>query len=203
MILPLINTFITEITIDDFEIVLNVLSGNPNAYAELVRKYEGRVRGYCLMMLSNPTQAEDAAQEIFIKAYEALSKFHGKSSFATWIYRISVNHCNDLLRKKIRRKTESWESLLEKEGEQIESIFAVSPNFQTREERELLMKLLSSLPETHRTVLILREIEELSYEELSGTLACSVDAVKSRLKRARKELLEKARHFLGTKTSKQ
>ncbi len=186
------------LAIDDYEIILDVLSGNRNAYAELVRKYESRVRAYCSASLGGSSQAEDAAQEVFVKAYLALGSFKGNSSFSTWIYRIAVNHCTDILRKTIKRKTESLDALLEQEGTHIESLLSASsetPGTQ-QEISETIKRLLARLPEKSREVLILREINELSYEEIAETLKCSLDAVKSRLKRARQELAGILRHFL-------
>lgn len=181
---------------EDLSVILDVLGGNRNAYTEIVRKYEARVRGYCLSMLSDPTQAEDAAQEIFIKAYQGLDHYHAKSSFSTWIYRITANHCLDLLRKRSRRRTESWEDLLEKEGERFEALFASSPEVRDSSDRaELVAKMLSYLPEKSRTLLVLREMQGLSYRELAETLKCSLDSVKSRLKRARKEIEINVRHL--------
>ena len=148
-------------------------------------------------MLSTETLAEDAAQEIFIKSYQALDQFHAKSSFATWLYRIAANHCTDVLRKIARSKTESWEALLEKEGEKVEALLtASSGDEQSVEDSDLITKLLSHLPENYREILILREMHGLSYQELAETLKCSIDAVKARLKRARQDVEQKARHIL-------
>ena len=149
-------------------------------------------------MLADASLADDAAQEVFVKAYLALDQFQMKASFSIWLYRIATNHCLDLLRKRNRQKTESWEALLEKEGPKIEALFSVPPERFSQEQSELLYRLLSYLPETLRTVLVLREIQDLSYDEIAVTLKCSLDAVKSRLKRARKELVGKLRHLLKT-----
>lgn len=192
-----------EDKIEDFEVILDILAGNRNAYSTLVRKYEVRVRGYCLAMLSDPALAEDAAQEIFIKAYQGLEKFRAGSSFSTWLYRIAANHCVDVLRKLSRRKTESWEALLERDGENIEALFITSKDaVNTTDNNELITKILSCLPEHYRTVIVLREIHGLSYQELAETLKCSVDSVKAKLKRARRELELKVRHFFHYRASK-
>lgn len=189
---------------DDVDIIAEVLGGNREAYAEIVRRYEGRVRGHCLMMLADPTQADDAAQEVFIKAYQSLGQFGNRSAFSTWLYRITANHCYDLLRKTARRKTESWEALLEREGEKIEALLArPSSGDGAADQIELLAKVFSCLPEKSRTILLLREKDGLSYQELAAALDCSLDAVKARLKRARRELEEKLRHFSKRGTSKQ
>lgn len=182
--------------------ILDVLSGNRDAYAEIVRKYENRVRGYCRMMLADSSLADDAAQEIFIKAYQALARFNGRSSFSTWLYRISVNHCTDLLRKSARGKTESWEALLEKEGDRIEGLLIAEPKLEASDQIETVLKFFSCLPEKTREILTLREAQGLSYQEIASVLNCSLDAVKSRLKRARQEIGEKLRHFLTSQASK-
>ncbi len=187
---------------DDTAIIAEVLGGNREAYAGIVRRYEGRVRGHCLMMLGDPVQADDAAQEVFIKVYLSLGQFSGRSAFSTWLYRVTANHCHDWLRKTGRRRTESWEALLEKDGDKIEALLAVpSPGADAVERNELLAHILSCLPVQSRTILLLREQEGLSYEEMAKVLECSVDAVKSRLKRARQELGGKLRHFLKAETS--
>lgn len=185
---------------EDLGVILDILGGNRNAYAEIVRKYETRVRGYCLSMLSDPTLAEDAAQEIFIKAYQGLDHYHAKSSFSTWLYRITANHCLDILRKRLRRKTESWEALLEKEGDRIEALFSTPPDAGNATDRaELITQLLSCLPEKSRTLLVLREMHGLTYREIADTLKCSVDSVKARLKRARREIESNLRHLFNPK----
>jgi RNA polymerase sigma-70 factor (ECF subfamily) len=196
------DNILQESAIDDFEVILEVLAGNRDAYAQLVRKYETRVRGYCLMMLSQAAEAEDAAQEVFIKAFQALGTFHGKAAFSTWLYRISVNVCYDILRKRQRRKTQSWDALLEKEGEKAEALFASSADPRPEESVELVAQLLAGLPDKAREIIVLRDMQGLSYEEIAETLSCTLDAVKSRLKRARREMTLKLRHFLGPRASK-
>ncbi len=196
------NVNFLEHAIEDFEIILDVLAGNRNAFANIVRRYESRVRGYCAVALSSPVLAEDAAQEIFIKAYQALGQFRGNSSFSTWIYRISANHCTDILRKLSRQKNESWEALIEKDGDKIEALLSTPPEAENSDQSELLAKLLDTLPEKSKTILVLREIHGLSYQEMADSLGCTVDAVKARLKRARQELDVKCRHLLKGPASK-
>ena len=147
------------------------------------------------MAFGDAALADDAAQEVFIKAYQALDRFQGKSALSTWLYRIAVNHCIDMIRKRARQKTESWEALLERDGEKIEALFAeAEPAQSLDEQKELLTKLLSHLPEKSREMLILREVEGLSYQELAQALNCTQDSVKARLKRTRKELDSIMRH---------
>lgn len=151
------------------------------------------------MMLGDEASADDAAQEVFIKAYQALASFKGNASFSTWLYRIASNHCLDLLRKRKREKSESWENLIEKEGDKIEALLAVAPEAAQSDRAETAAKVLSFLSERAREVIVLREMHGLSYQEMAEALGCTLDAVKARLKRARQELNEKLRHLLEFK----
>ena len=153
--------------------------------------------GYCLSMLQNHSEAEEAAQDIFIKAYQYLPKFKGNSSFSTWLYRITTNHCLDQLRKRNRRRTFSLDALIEEEGDRIHGLFSTTAVAASQmEQRDLAGKILSTLPEDYRTILTLREADGLEYQEIADVLNCSLDAVKGRLSRARKTLQENLRHFL-------
>lgn len=173
---------------EDLDALERIRAGQTDAYAVLVRKYETRIRGYCRGVLGNAAEADDAAQEVFIKAYRGLGNFQGKASFSTWLYRIAVNHCRDLLRSAQRNRTESWEALREEEGESLEARTAVLPEPRRNERWLQVQEALNRLPEQYKTVLILREVQGLSYRELADALGCSMDAVKARLRRARREL---------------
>src|SRR5579871_5118969 len=97
-----------------------VLAGDPEAFAELVRTHQARLRLACLVFLGNREEADDAAQDIFIKAFKALDGFKAESSFLTWLLRIADNHCRDLLRTRTRRRTESLDALLAEKGDAFE-----------------------------------------------------------------------------------
>jgi RNA polymerase sigma-70 factor (ECF subfamily) len=182
--------------IDEETIICEVNSGNINAFADIVRVYQGKVLGLCRSLLGDATQAEDAAQEIFLKAYQSLSTFRRDSSFSTWLYRISANHCKDLLRKRTRQKTESLEALTDQMGDAVERLFKAPAQAEvSAENAECMEKILSQLSPHERLILTLREAEGLSYQEIAETLECTVDAVKARLRRAREALNEKLRHF--------
>ncbi|PIU40412.1 MAG: RNA polymerase subunit sigma-24 [Candidatus Omnitrophica bacterium CG07_land_8_20_14_0_80_50_8] len=189
--------------IEEQDLIHKILSGETEAYTEIVRSYQGKVLGLCTSLLNNASEAEDAAQEIFVKAYQALGSFHGDSKFSTWLYRIAANHCKDLLRKRSRQKTESLDALIERSGDEVQNLW--EPSFDPRNSAgaaELVKKLLDSLSPDEMLILTLREVQGLSYQEISETLKCSLDAVKSRLRRARETLQEKSRHFLQAGTSK-
>jgi RNA polymerase sigma-70 factor, ECF subfamily len=160
-----------------------------------VRQYNKRVLSYCFSMLSNFTDAEEAAQDVFVKAYQSLSRFKGESTFSTWLYRITANHCLDILRKRNRRKNVSLESLMEQEGNPIQKFFVTPSQADIRlENRQLVDKVLSTLSGENRRVLILKESLGLEYQEIANVLGCSENAVKGRLARARKQLRENFCH---------
>ena len=163
----------------------------------MVRAHQARILRLCASLLGDPTLAEDAAQETFLKAYGGSRSFRGQSSVGTWLYRIASNHCLDLLRKRRRERTQSWEALIEESGEELHRLLAPSSDPKTAAaDTELVERALAHLTPEYRLILTLREIEGLSYQELTVALACSLDAVKARLRRARQDLLEHLRHFL-------
>lgn len=181
-------------SIEQNELIRAVLAGDKDAYGEIVRAHQERILRLCASLLGGALPAEDAAQDVFVKAYQALPRFQGGSSLATWLHRIAVNHCMDLLRQTARRRTESWEALVEREGEKVHSLFAW-PAGDAPGLADLAGRILSRLEPDQRAVLVLREIQGLSYQEMAAVMGCSLDAVKARLRRARLALQEAARHF--------
>jgi RNA polymerase sigma-70 factor (ECF subfamily) len=145
-------------------------------------------------MISNYRDAEEAAQDVFVKAYQSLDKFKGDSSFSTWLYRIGTNHCLDILRKRNRRKNVSLEALME-EGGPVQKFFVTSSQADIQlENRQLIDKILSTLSGENRRVLILKESLGLECQEIANVLGCSEGSVKGRLARARKQLRENLSH---------
>jgi RNA polymerase sigma-70 factor, ECF subfamily len=169
----------------------DVLSGTTEAFAVIVREYQAKVLGLCTSTLADRTQAEDAAQEIFIKAFKALSSFKRHSSFSTWLYRIAANHCKDVLRSRARQKTESLDRMIEERGE--EAYDALGQTKAPGSGTDTVERVLSRLSPEERVLLALREVDGLSYLEIARTLDCSLDAVKARLRRARIALQETAK----------
>ncbi len=186
---------------EELALIERILAGEHEAYAALVRAHQARLLRLCASLLGDATLAEDATQEIFFKAYQALRSFRGESAFSTWLYRIAANHCLDLLRKRRREQAESWETLVEESGEPPYDVLTTPADPKTAvANAELVQQALAQLSPEHRLILTLREIEGLSYQELTVALHCSLDAVKARLRRARQELLERVRHFLGAES---
>ena len=187
-----------DATLDERSLIQRIVAGDREAYAELVRAHQARMLRLCTALLGDSTLAEDAAQDVFFKAYQALSSFRGQSAFSTWLYRIASNHCLDLLRKRRRERAESLDALIDTSGEPLHQWLATPQDpTTTLANTELAQRALAQLSPEYRLILTLREVEGLSYQELAETLRCSLDAVKARLRRARQELLERVRHLLG------
>ena len=183
---------------DETGLVRQAREGGRAAFAELVRRHQPAVLGLCRAMLGDADEADDAGQEVFLKAWRSLAGFAGGSSFGSWLYRIASNHCLDLLRARSRRPTQSLDALVEAESPAIEKALGTgAPASAAVEAADLAARLLAALPEEQRLALVLRETQGLSYDEIAGVMGCSLDSVKARLKRARETLQNSLRHFLG------
>lgn len=177
---------------EELALVQRVQSGELDAFEDLVRAHEKTVYNLALRMTGNPQDAEDMAQEAFLKAYRSLPDFRGESKFSVWLYRIVSNVCLDHLRKQSRRTASS----LTREDEDGEEQQLEVPDESQSPERLLEQKLtreavqrgLAELPEEQRQILLLREIRGMSYEEIAETLGLEAGTVKSRIFRARKKL---------------
>ena len=173
-------------------VIRQILDGDVNAFEELMAAYEKNVYNLALRMVNDPEDAADMSQEAFIKAYQSLSSFRGDSKFSVWLYRIVSNVCLDFLRRRNRRSTVSL-SVEDDEGEETQldipdESFSPEAQLERRLTREAVQRGLSGLPPDSRQILLLREIQGLSYEEIARVLDLEVGTVKSRLFRARKKL---------------
>ena len=173
-------------------IVRKVLGGDANAFETLVLEYEKNVYNIALRMTGNSEDAADMTQEAFIKAYNSLQSFRGDSKFSVWLYRIVSNVCLDFLRSKNRRPTVSL-SVEDDDGEDAQLDGAdesQSPELlrDRKLTRDSVRRGLDSLPPDYRQILLLREIQGLSYDEIAQALSLEVGTVKSRIFRARKRL---------------
>ena len=168
--------------------------GDQNAFAELVRLYEKKVFALTLRMCKNPEDAAEAAQEAFLAAWQGLPNFRGDAAFSTWLYRLASNACVDLLRREGRHKDAAGPSFNDDEVNLEVPDTAASPHdlAERAELRAQVEEGLASLSPEHREVLILREIHQLSYDEISRILNLDTGTVKSRISRGRRQL----RNFL-------
>ena len=171
-----------------------VLNGDANAFEVIVRAYEKNVYNIALRMTSDREDALDISQEAFLKAYHSLHTYRGEGSFSVWLYRIVSNTCLDFMRSRSRRNEVSL-SVEDESGETAEMEIrddSLSPErlYERKLTRESLRKGLMRLPEDQRKILLLREIQGLSYEEIARVLSIEGGTVKSRTYRARRKLCE-------------
>ena len=176
----------------ELAVIRKILDGDVNAFEELMAAYEKNVYNLALRMVRNPEDAADMSQEAFIKAYNSLSNFRGDSKFSVWLYRIVSNVCLDFLRRQSRRGAVSL-SMEDSEGEEVQLDIpdeSQSPErlLEQRLTRDAVRRGLQAVPPDSRQILLLREIQGLSYEEIAQALDIEVGTVKSRLFRARKKL---------------
>ncbi len=178
----------------DEDLVIKIKNGDQDAFEQLVHRYEGKIYSVAYRFMGNHADAGDLAQDTFIRMYQALPGFRGDSSFATWLYRIAANACRDELRKKQRRRNVSMDEMIEASPANIPtaaSEYSPEEAVQRQEIRHQVQECLNRLSDDHRLILVLREIQGLSYEEIAGLLDCSLGTVKSRISRARNALKER------------
>lgn len=182
----------------DEELVKKSLQGDTEAFDELVLRYQNKIYTLSFRYMGNEDDAYDMAQEAFIKAYRSLRSFKGDSTFGTWMYRITTNVCLDELRRRKRRiiPLSLDEPLATREGDEVEKEIAdPSPAadiiYEQKEFSQYIQAVLNQIKPEHKTTIILRDMMELTYEEIAEVLNCSVGTVKSRLSRARNILRKK------------
>ena len=182
---------------EERELVVLAQEGSEEAFSALVRKYEKKVFNLAYGLTQNRETADDLAQEVFFKAYSGLPKFHFKSEFGTWLYRVAVNRVRDYLRKRGRIKEISLETMPESVISQEDERLKREKEQVDEQRKALVHKVLQTLPPKYSLILALRDIQGNSYEEISGILKISPGTVDSRLHRARRMLRKKLEPFLS------
>ncbi|HEY4365928.1 MAG TPA: RNA polymerase sigma factor RpoE [Steroidobacteraceae bacterium] len=184
----------------DQQLVERVQKGDRAAFDLLVRKYQHRVLKLVSRFVSDSAEAEDVAQEAFIKAYRALPAFRGDSAFYTWLYRIAINTAKNALVSNRRRPVDFNLDLQDPEQYERHARLKESDTPEgvllTEEIRLVVEKALEQLPEDLRTAIVLRELEGLSYEEIAEAMDCPVGTVRSRIFRAREAIDKKLKPLL-------
>lgn len=176
---------------DERKLIERASGGDPSAFNRLMETHERRMYAVALRMCANREDAQDCLQEAMLRIYRSISSFKSQSSFATWVYRITMNTCLDELRKKKNKQNTSLDSLLDMGWSPQDE--TSSPERQTIQEeaRQYLHKAIQTLPEDMRSAIVLRDIQGLTYEEIAQALDINVGTIKSRISRGREKLREK------------
>ena len=177
---------------EEQKIIALVVGGDSNAFEALVLENQTQVYNLCLKMTGSEEDAFDLSQEAFLKAFNNLDKFRGDSKFSVWLYRLTSNICIDFIRKK-RRRQETSLSVEDEDGAEDElqlpdERFSPETELERKELRRAVDDGLRQLPADYRNILVLRELNGLSYDEIAQALEMEVGTVKSRIFRARKKL---------------
>ncbi len=180
-------------SLSDIELVKMTLSGDRQAYGGLVEKYQQRIYAIAFGVLHNREDALDVSQDVLIKAYRKLSYFRGASSFYTWLYRIAVNMAIDYRRKRKKVVEVEYDDHIDSDDESDKPSLQTSAEnpaetLERKELNDIVMNAIGSLPDEQKTVLILREVEGLAYEEIAKVTGVSIGTVMSRLHYGRKKL---------------
>ncbi|MCG3195763.1 MAG: sigma-70 family RNA polymerase sigma factor [Candidatus Omnitrophica bacterium] len=183
----------------DLEWVRRLKAGDLSALEEMVKEYQDRIYRLAQGLLRDPEEALDVTQEAFLRVHQNIGRFAEKSAFYTWLYRIVVNLCHDARRRAQRRRKEfsldQYNEERERDGEaalEIADPQGVDPRDRGADEEleARVVEAMESLPEKHRTALLLREVENMSYEEIASATGVSIGTVMSRLFYARKKMQE-------------
>ena len=181
---------------DESQIIASILGGNTHQFHDLIRPHERSVYIMALSLLQNEADAEDAAQEAFLKAFRNLAKFRGEAKFGTWLVSIALNEARSRLRNRKAVKMESLDDIPEGQENVSPALLRdwreiPSEALERKEVRQLLQNAIGDLPLIYREVFLLRDVEELSVNDSAETLGISIASVKVRLHRARIMLQKK------------
>jgi len=176
-------------TITDYELIAQILGGDKDLFVELVRRYKKLVYSIVVRMVNDRDEADDLAQEIFVKVYRNLDKYYPDFKFSTWVIRISTNHVIDY-RRKNRWETQSIEDMEYDTIHGLASESSPETEYLKKERKELLDKLVGALPEMYRVPIMLYHEQGLSYQEIADIIEQPLSKVKNRIFRGRKMLKE-------------
>lgn len=161
-------------------------AGDEDAFRWLLERYAERIRNLVYGIFHDADLIDDITQDVFIKAYRALPGFRFDASFYTWLYRITVNHCRDIMRRQKRRNMLSLQTLLENRDRELTEKTSVQP--QDNDTQEWVQRGLQKLPDKYRIPVVLKDLEGCTYEEMADIMQCELGTVKSRLSRGRSML---------------
>jgi RNA polymerase sigma-70 factor, ECF subfamily len=182
----------------DEELMGKVAQGDTQAFELLVRRHERRILNLISRFIGEQTQAEDVAQDVFVRVWQASKDYKATAKFTTWVYRITANLCLDLLKSAHHRQIFTQLDVHAERLDEGNDVFPLSSNTRSPEDlllsdekSRLISTALTSLPTNQRLAVILKKFDGLSYQEISSVLGCSISAVESLLVRAKRNLREK------------
>jgi RNA polymerase sigma-70 factor, ECF subfamily len=181
---------------EDFQWIGSFKSGKEEGFNRLVLKHKDRIFGLCLrLMAGDRDEAEDAAQETFVKVYQGLKDFRMESRFSSWVYRIAVNTCKNRLVSRPYRDSRRHRDLDAADSDGAPSAPSPAQVLEAKGKRERIEEAIARLPEEQRILVVLRDVEGRSYEEIAGTTGLNPGTLKSRLNRGRRQLQEWLRDY--------
>lgn len=183
--------------ISDEELIQRFQAGEEEAFEEIVNRYANRLLNFAYRFVYDREEAEDIVQDTFLKVYQNRHAYREIAKFSTWIYTITGNLAKTILRKRRSRKLSNFSQLTAEEKELDFPDRSQPPSSQLEQavEERLIQRAILNLPEHFRTVIILRDIQDLSYEEISNIIGAPLGTVKSRINRARLRLQEELEHL--------
>jgi len=176
---------------DETELILKFKKGDKFAFRQLVEKYQNSVINACYRFLRNKEEAEEVAQEVFLKVYLSLNTYQPKTKFSTWLFKIVVNSCLNKLRDKKKFSASQLDEDFPAPSED-----QPDKSLEQEELRMLVRNAVDSLPENQRAVILLNQYENFSYQDMAKILDCSVSAIESRLFRAKESLRTKLSQYI-------
>ncbi|MDH3494398.1 MAG: sigma-70 family RNA polymerase sigma factor [Acidobacteriota bacterium] len=185
----------------DHQLIDATREGDEDAFAEIVERYRNQLTNYLYRMLNDYEESVDLAQESFVRVYFAIERYHSKYAFSTYIYRIATNLAISEIRKRKRRRLFSLTGLFQfdREDDTEYQPADVKPlpedDTMDSEKRQVIQKAIFALPEKYRVPIVLREIQELTYEEVANVMGLGLGTTKSRISRGRGLLRERLKHY--------
>jgi RNA polymerase sigma-70 factor, ECF subfamily len=190
-------------SVSDHQLIEATKKGDEAAFAEIVNRYRNPLTNYIYRMLNDYEEAVDLTQETFVRVYFAIERYHTDYAFSTYIYRIATNLAISEIRKKRRRKLLSLTSFFQSEDNESQEFHPPDEkslpdeDLIETERNKTIEKAIATLPDKYRAPIVLREIQELSYEEIARILGLGLGTTKSRISRARALLREKLKHYFN------
>ena len=195
---------VSEAKVDQL-LVERVQKGDKGAFDLLILKYQHRIISLVTRYVSDSAEAQDVAQEAFIKAYRAIGRFRGDSAFYTWLYRIAINTAKNWIVAKNRRPPSSDVDAIDAEqygmSDRLHENSTPENELLRQEIEQTVFETISALPEDLRTAIMLREMDGMSYEEIATTMECPIGTVRSRIFRAREAIDEKLKPLIDGQTN--